>query len=56
MEPSSHEKTTLCPIQYLAGGIALLVKWKSWGLHNRSENGRGARVTLCAHSAQSNLI
>jgi hypothetical protein len=49
MEPSEHDNILLRKIPYFVGGTGLMAEWKRWGLHNRSDSGRSARVALCAH-------
>jgi hypothetical protein len=46
MEQSDHDKIPLCKILYLVGGTEILAVRKILGMHNTSENGRGARVAL----------
>jgi hypothetical protein len=49
MEPSDHEKIPLCKILYFVGDTGLLSECKRRGMHDRSENGCSARVTLRTH-------
>jgi hypothetical protein len=46
MEPSEHDNIWLCKILFFVGGTELLAEWTRFGMHNRPENGRGARVAL----------
>jgi hypothetical protein len=50
MEPASnYDKVPLCKILYFERGVELLAEKKEMGIHNKSENGRGAWVALYAH-------